>query len=240
MKGLDYQRLDGKTSQTQRLHMVRNFNDSTNKQFRLLLISTKAGGLGINLTAACRCVLVDASWNPALDLQAIFRIFRLGQDQDCFVYRLISYGTMEDVIYSRSVTKEAMAIRVVDKRQTDRNYTLTELKELYVLKDPETEQIPSYDPPEDSILRQLLNRKQNNILFYHQHEAKLDNTQEPELTELEKSGAWKQLNASALELPSCSGTLGAGSQSIQVNPMISRYEHHVNASQLNLEFSDSD
>lgn len=64
--------------------------------------------------------------------QNIFRVFRLGQKRICYIYRLISMGTMEEKVYSRSVTKQAMSCRVVDEQQIDRHYNMAELTELYM------------------------------------------------------------------------------------------------------------
>lgn len=64
--------------------------------------------------------------------QNIFRVFRLGQKKICYIYRLISMGTMEEKVYSRSVTKQAMSCRVVDEQQIDRHYNMAELTELYM------------------------------------------------------------------------------------------------------------
>lgn len=127
----DYYRLDGKTPKSIRHAMITRFNDPANKRTRCFLISAKAGGQGINLIGANRVVLLDTSWNPSNDQQNIFRVFRLGQKSKCFIYRLLAMGTMEEKVYSRSVTKQAMSFRVVDEQQIDRHYSMAELAELY-------------------------------------------------------------------------------------------------------------
>lgn len=154
--GQDYYRLDGKTAKNQRHSMITNFNDPKNDRVRVFLISAKAGGQGINLIGANRVILLDTSWNPSNDRklskffvnlnrnydtllspsfpleQNIFRVFRLGQKRVCYIYRLLSMGTMEEKVYSRSVTKQAMSCRVMDEQQIDRHYNMAELTELYM------------------------------------------------------------------------------------------------------------
>lgn len=85
--GKDYLRLDGSTKQAYRHKMIQKFNDTNDTRMRCFLISAKAGGQGINLIGANRCVILDTAWNPSSDQQNIFRIYRLGQRKTCFVYR---------------------------------------------------------------------------------------------------------------------------------------------------------
>lgn len=70
-------RLDGRTESAQRQNLVESFNEPLNKRVKCVLISTRAGSLGINLHAANRVIIVDGSWNPTYDLQAIYRAWRL-------------------------------------------------------------------------------------------------------------------------------------------------------------------
>jgi transcriptional regulator ATRX len=127
--GLDYFRLDGSTSSDRRKREIDKFNRS--KKSRLYLISTRAGSLGVNLASANRVVIMDASWNPSYDTQAIFRAYRFGQEKECFVYRLLAHGTMEQKIYGRQVTKQALSSRVVDLEETGRHFSTEELSALF-------------------------------------------------------------------------------------------------------------
>ncbi|CAD7079720.1 unnamed protein product [Hermetia illucens] len=188
--GKDYYRLDGKTPKNIRHEMIRRFNDPKMTRARVFLISAKAGGQGINLIGANRVIILDTSWNPSNDQQNIFRVFRLGQKRQCYVYRLLAMGTMEEKVYSRSVTKQAMSFRVVDEQQIDRHYSMAELSELYTLTKPDFQNRPVPPLPQDSILASLLRNSPNLVYKYHEHDSLLENKLEQELSEQEKADAW--------------------------------------------------
>uniref|UniRef100_A0A1I8PAA2 Transcriptional regulator ATRX n=1 Tax=Stomoxys calcitrans TaxID=35570 RepID=A0A1I8PAA2_STOCA len=188
--GKDYYRLDGKTPKSIRHAMINEFNNVLNKTARVFLISAKAGGQGINLIGANRVIILDTSWNPSNDQQNIFRVFRLGQKRNCYIYRLLAMGTMEEKVYSRSVTKQAMSFRVVDEQQIDRHYNMAELAELYILTIPDHSNRPTPILPQDSILARLLRSFPDLVYKYHEHDSLLENKVEQELSEQEKNEAW--------------------------------------------------
>ncbi|XP_033947423.1 DNA excision repair protein ERCC-6-like 2 isoform X2 [Pseudochaenichthys georgianus] len=118
--GLDYIRLDGTTKAKERVQIVKEFNISPH--INLCLVSTMAGGLGLNFVGANVVVLFDPTWNPANDLQAIDRAYRIGQCRDVTVLRLISLGTVEEVIYLRQIYKQQLQSSVVGKESARRYF----------------------------------------------------------------------------------------------------------------------
>ncbi|XP_032389041.1 transcriptional regulator ATRX isoform X2 [Etheostoma spectabile] len=215
IKNVDYYRLDGSTSAPLRKKWADQFNNASNDRGRLFLISTRAGSLGINLVAANRVVLFDASWNPSYDIQSIYRVYRFGQLKQVFVYRFLAQGTMEEKIYDRQVTKQSLSYRVVDQQQIERHFTLFELTELYVfepdlLGDPNSKKSKRSTPvlPRDKVLAQLLQTCKDQIVSYHEHESLLDHKQEEELSEAERKDAWAEYEAESTN-PSPSSILNS-------------------------------
>jgi transcriptional regulator ATRX len=128
-KGTEYLRIDGDINSAERGGLVDLFNnDEKNGDIRAFLISSKAGGMGINLPAANRVVLFDSHFNPTVTTQAVFRAYRYGQEKEVFVYRLLTEGSMEEKVYSRSVNKTGVALRVVDGKSITRSFTAKELE----------------------------------------------------------------------------------------------------------------
>lgn len=136
-KRYGYLRLDGSMSVPKRSKIVAQFNQPESKEF-VFLLSSKAGGCGINLIGANRLVLFDPDWNPASDQQALARVWRDGQKKECFVYRFQTTGTIEEKIFQRQCQKQNLSACVVDEAEdTARHFTQGDLRQLFKFN-PET------------------------------------------------------------------------------------------------------
>ncbi|KAH9663206.1 helicase lymphoid-specific [Citrus sinensis] len=134
-KGYEVCRIDGS---------IQDFND-VNSSYRIFLLSTRAGGLGINLTAADTCILYDSDWNPQMDLQAMDRCHRIGQTKPVHVYRLATAQSVEGRILKRAFSKLKLEHVVIGKGQFHQERTksncidaLEEEDLLALLQDEET------------------------------------------------------------------------------------------------------
>ncbi|KAH7679573.1 DNA helicase protein [Dioscorea alata] len=112
-----YLRLDGTTSIGKRQKLVNRFNDLSKDEF-VFLLSSKAGGCGLNLVGGNRLVLFDPDWNPANDKQAAARVWRDGQKKRVFIYRFLSTGTIEEKVYQRQMSKEGLQ-KVIQQEQAE-------------------------------------------------------------------------------------------------------------------------
>ncbi|XP_031397920.1 protein CHROMATIN REMODELING 20 isoform X2 [Punica granatum] len=213
-KGKDWYRLDGRTESSERQKLVERFNDPSNKRVKCTLISTRAGSLGINLYAANRVIIVDGSWNPTYDLQAIYRAWRYGQKKPVFAYRLLAQGTMEEKIYKRQVTKEGLAARVVDRQQVHRTISKEEMLHLFEFGDDENpDMVPGMtfqigntllkqrssmeSCSSDKLMERLLGKHHPRwISDYHEHETLLQENEEERLSKEEQDKAWEMYRKS--------------------------------------------
>ncbi|QIW98921.1 hypothetical protein AMS68_004439 [Peltaster fructicola] len=124
-------RLDGTMAVNKRQKLVDKFNNPEGEEF-VFLLSSRAGGCGLNLIGANRLVLFDPDWNPASDQQALARVWRDGQKKDCFVYRFIATGTIEEKIFQRQSHKQSLSSCVVDSAEdVERHFSLDSLRELF-------------------------------------------------------------------------------------------------------------
>ncbi|SPO27979.1 related to proliferation associated SNF2-like protein [Ustilago trichophora] len=115
-KGFKTCRIDGSTAQEDRRAQMKSFNeDKGSDGCNLFLLSTRAGGLGINLVAADTVIFYDSDWNPQMDLQAQDRVHRIGQTRPCLIFRLVSASTVEERILKRAGNKRKLEALVIQQ-----------------------------------------------------------------------------------------------------------------------------
>ncbi len=125
-------RIDGQTPPAKRQTIVDLFN--ADASYQCMLLSTKAGGLGLNLTGADTVIFYDHDWNPTNDEQAQDRAYRIGQKRNVTVYRLITKGTIEEKILRFQERKKALAEALIEEdKQGFKNLTREELLALFTL-----------------------------------------------------------------------------------------------------------
>ncbi|CCH40674.1 Lymphoid-specific helicase [Wickerhamomyces ciferrii] len=136
LKNLQVSRLDGSVSQEDREIEIQNFNN--NEEVKIFLLSTRAGGLGLNLTKADSVIIFDSDWNPQVDLQAMDRVHRIGQTKPIVVYRLVIKNTIEQIILAKADSKRKLEKLVIQLgkfeslkklMKHDNQYTFSQKKE---------------------------------------------------------------------------------------------------------------
>ncbi|KAM6983009.1 helicase ARIP4-like isoform 1-T1 [Tautogolabrus adspersus] len=195
VRNLNYYRLDGSTTASERERLINQFNDPANTSAWVFLLSTRAGCLGVNLIGANRVVVFDASWNPCHDAQAVCRVYRYGQKKQCHIYRLVCDFTLEKKIYDRQISKQGMSDRVVDDLNPVLNFTRREVESLLHFveeePDPSLVQLKPHNSIE-SVLKKALHIYPNLITKQpFPHESLLMDRRELKLSKAEKKAAKK-------------------------------------------------
>lgn len=131
MGGFNMRRMDGNTPIKNRQGMVDEFNQ--NKEAHVFLLTTKVGGLGINLTGANRVIIYDPDWNPSTDIQARERAWRLGQKREVMIYRLMTAGTIEEKIYHRQLFKQFLTNKILKDPKQRQTFQMRDLHDLFTL-----------------------------------------------------------------------------------------------------------
>ncbi|KAF2712293.1 hypothetical protein K504DRAFT_400989 [Pleomassaria siparia CBS 279.74] len=141
LPGIKYRRMDGETPIKNRQDLVDEFNNDPG--LNVFLLTTKVGGLGVNLTGANRVIIYDPDWNPSTDIQARERSWRLGQKREVEIYRLMSAGTIEEKIYHRQIFKQFLTNKVLKDPKQRQTFQMSDLHDLFTLgnekNDGETE-----------------------------------------------------------------------------------------------------
>lgn len=133
-----YLKMDGTTTIASRQPLIARFNED--KSIFIFLLTTKVGGLGVNLTGANRVIIYDPDWNPSTDTQARERAWRIGQKQQVTIYRLLTAGTIEEKIYHRQIFKQFLTNRVLKDPKQRRFFKSNDIYELFTLADPDRTQ----------------------------------------------------------------------------------------------------
>ncbi|OAF71484.1 hypothetical protein A3Q56_00749 [Intoshia linei] len=129
-------RLDGTMTSKKRAKVVKMFNDKNENVF-IMMLSSKAGGCGLNLIGGNRLVLFDPDWNPANDDQAAARIWRDGQKKISYIYRFVATGSIDEKIFERQQHKKSLSKSIIDTEgdlgieDLERIYSSTELRKLF-------------------------------------------------------------------------------------------------------------
>ncbi|ONM08731.1 chromatin complex subunit A 106 [Zea mays] len=142
-KGLGVCRIDGSVNLEERRRQIAEFND-LNSSLNVFILSTRAGGLGINLTSADTCILYDSDWNPQMDQQAMDRCHRIGQTRPVHVYRLATSYSVEERIIKKAFGKLKLEHVVIGKGQFEQERAkpnaLEEGELLALLRDEQDEE----------------------------------------------------------------------------------------------------
>ncbi|KAM4730444.1 DNA excision repair protein ERCC-6 [Anableps anableps] len=134
-KDYSYLKMDGTTAIASRQPLIARYNED--KSIFIFLLTTKVGGLGVNLTGANRVIIYDPDWNPSTDTQARERAWRIGQKQQVTIYRLLTAGTIEEKIYHRQIFKQFLTNRVLKDPKQRRFFKSNDIYELFTLADPD-------------------------------------------------------------------------------------------------------
>ena len=126
---ITYEYLDGQTPSKKRADKVKIFQ--TNDKCKVFLISLKAGGTGLNLTAAQTVFILDPWWNPAAESQAIDRAHRMGQKNKVMAYRLVTHGTVEERVIELQEKKRQLSDAVLSGGASLGNLSLDDLNYLF-------------------------------------------------------------------------------------------------------------
>lgn len=173
-RGLRYLRLDGSVKADDRSELLRLFNAPDSPYFCFLL-STRAGGLGLNLQTADTVIIYDSDWNPHQDLQAQDRAHRIGQTKEVRILRLITEDSVEEVILSRAHAKLEIDGKVIQAGKFDNKSTSEEqeafLRSLIEAEDAKRNSKEEEEDIDDEELNEILARSEEETVIFQQMDA---------------------------------------------------------------------
>ena len=167
-RGHKYLRLDGTTKSDERGEMLAAFNDPKSEYF-IFILSTRAGGLGLNLQTADTVIIFDSDWNPHQDLQAQDRAHRIGQRNEVRVLRLMTINSVEERILAAARYKLNMDEKVIQAGMFNQRSTGSERHELLqsILRDEkDDDEDEENEVPEDDIINQMISRSEEEFELF--------------------------------------------------------------------------
>ena len=169
LRGLSYLRLDGSTKADDRSELLKQFNAPDSPYFCFLL-STRAGGLGLNLQTADTVIIFDSDWNPHQDLQAQDRAHRIGQKNEVRILRLISSNSVEEKILERAQFKLDMDGKVIQAGKFDNKSTNEERDEMLrvMLESAEAAESLEQDEMDDDDLNLIMMRNDDELVTFQE------------------------------------------------------------------------
>lgn len=170
-KGLKHLRLDGSTKTEERSSLLNKFND-LNSDYFVFLLSTRAGGLGLNLQSADTVIIFDSDWNPHADLQAQDRAHRIGQKKEVRILRLITERSVEEQILARAQYKLEIDGKVIQAGKFDNKSTAEEREDfLRSILEQEAEEEEEAGDMNDDEINELLARGEGEIDVFNQMDS---------------------------------------------------------------------
>jgi len=178
LRGIQYLRLDGATKAEDRSELLRVFNEPGSPYFCFLL-STRAGGLGLNLQTADTVIIYDSDWNPHQDLQAQDRAHRIGQKNEVRILRLISSNSVEEKILERAQFKLDMDGKVIQAGKFDNKSTNEErdafLKTLLEAAEA-ADQVGEQEEMDDDDLNEIMARSEDELVLFRKMDQEREAT----------------------------------------------------------------
>merc|ERR1719429_494701 len=194
-KGYRFLRLDGMTKSDERADMLKVFNDKESEYF-IFLLSTRAGGLGLNLQTADTVIIFDSDWNPHQDLQAQDRAHRIGQKNEVRVLRLMTVNSVEERILAAAKYKLNMDEKVIQAGMFNNRSTGSERQELLqsILRAEDEGDDEENEAPDDENVNQMIARSEEEYELFQKMD--IDRRRE-------EAQAGANRKARLIEAPSC-------------------------------------
>ena len=191
-KGIKFLRLDGNTKADERGSQIEKFSKEKS-DYMIFILSTRAGGLGLNLQAADTVIIFDSDWNPQMDIQAQDRAHRIGQTREVKVFRLISKKTIEEGILEKAAFKKNMDEKVIRAGLYNSKYSENERREklLDIIKNENKEEEEEDEILNDEQINEYLARSEEELSTFTEmdKERYINENKENRMKEIkEKSG----------------------------------------------------